>query len=104
MVFYALEKVSAVVEGYFKPHAVAGLKLLLIHSQGRIFVVDQTCPHAGASLRKARVAGYQIQCPKHGILFDMQSGAPQGGEVVEGIACLNVYSPVIRGGFVGVEL
>jgi Ferredoxin subunits of nitrite reductase and ring-hydroxylating dioxygenases len=104
MPFYALEKQSALQEGYFKPCSVAGLKLLLICSEGKTYIVGQTCPHGGASLKKGKVAGDSIRCPKHGIGFDLFSGAPRGGAAVADIQCLNVYQVVVSGEHVGIEL
>jgi len=102
--FFALDKQSALQDGYCKSHSVGGLKLLLIYSGGETYILDQTCPHAGASLKKGKIAANCIRCPKHGIVFDMLSGTPQGGEAVEGIASLKTYPAVVHGDSVGVEL
>jgi 3-phenylpropionate/trans-cinnamate dioxygenase ferredoxin subunit len=104
MPFIPLEKIGRLKNGYARTFAVAGRQVLLVHSEGRSFAIDNTCPHDGSSLARGTVKGGCIRCPKHGIRFDLATGIAQGGEVVEGIAALRRHVVLCRGVDVGIEI
>jgi len=47
-------------------------------SQG-VFAVDDSCPHAGASLASGVVSGTKVRCRAHGLTFDLTTGKAVGG-------------------------
>ncbi len=104
MPFIALEKRQRLKNGDCRLHKVAGQRVLLIQQQDRYYAIGDTCPHAGASLRKGRLHDDCIRCPKHGISFDLASGLPRGGEAVAAIAGLKRYEVRVRGDEVGIEV
>ena len=104
MAFIPLAKLHQLADGFSTTVRVRGRQLMLIHADGQSWIIDSCCPHAGASLVKGRVAGGCIRCPKHGIEFDLGSGAPLGGEVVAGVAPLVRYRPVVEGDEIGLYL
>ncbi|WP_433765418.1 Rieske (2Fe-2S) protein [Pseudomonas putida] len=48
--------------------------LALFNVDGELFVIDDSCPHQGASLCGGRLDGRVIQCCAHGLRFDLRSG------------------------------
>jgi 3-phenylpropionate/trans-cinnamate dioxygenase ferredoxin subunit len=42
-----------------------------------IYAIDDSCPHSGASLAGGKVVGRTVQCPAHGLRFDLQTGCMQ---------------------------
>ncbi|WP_460125167.1 Rieske (2Fe-2S) protein [Pseudomonas sp. S2_C03] len=48
--------------------------LALFNVDGQLFVIDDSCPHQGASLCGGRLDGQVIQCCAHGLRFDLRSG------------------------------
>lgn len=48
--------------------------LALFNVDGKLFVIDDSCPHQGASLCGGRLEGRVIQCCAHGLRFDLHSG------------------------------
>ena len=54
--------------------------ILLFDIDGQLHAVDDRCPHAGASLASGRLDGRWLQCPAHGLRFDLASGCPAGIE------------------------
>jgi 3-phenylpropionate/trans-cinnamate dioxygenase ferredoxin subunit len=38
------------------------------------YAIDDSCPHAGASLANGKVEGHTVQCPAHGLRFDLPTG------------------------------
>ena len=51
-----------------------GKSLALFNVDGQLFVIDDSCPHQGASLCGGRLEGRVIQCCAHGLRFDLHSG------------------------------
>jgi nitrite reductase/ring-hydroxylating ferredoxin subunit len=58
-------------------HHAKGI-LLLFDVDGELHAIDDRCPHAGASLFSGRLDGRWLQCPAHGLRFDLASGCPAG--------------------------
>ena len=53
---------------------VAGESLLIGRMHGRLFAWRDRCPHAGAPLRTGRLCGEELQCARHGWLFNVATG------------------------------
>jgi nitrite reductase/ring-hydroxylating ferredoxin subunit/uncharacterized membrane protein len=68
-------------ENSHKPVEVAGQSVLLYRTQGQIYAVSATCPHAGAPLAEGKFDGPCVTCPWHDSVFDLR-----GGQVVHGPA------------------
>lgn len=74
MPFVALEKLHQLYDGYRKAFTLEGQPLLLLQENGRPLLINNACPHAGASLTYATCNGNSIRCPLHGMEFDLRSG------------------------------
>jgi 3-phenylpropionate/trans-cinnamate dioxygenase ferredoxin subunit len=46
----------------------------LFQVDGRYHAIDDRCPHQGASLAGGKLEGRLLQCPAHGLRFDLASG------------------------------
>jgi nitrite reductase/ring-hydroxylating ferredoxin subunit len=46
----------------------------LFHVDGQYYAIDDSCPHQGASLAGGKLDGHSVQCPAHGLRFDLVSG------------------------------
>ena len=58
----------------------AGLCLALFDVDGKLYAIDDSCPHGGGSLVMGMLEGMQVRCPAHGLKFDIRSGGmPYGG-------------------------
>ena len=62
-------------EGEMRVFDIAGTKVNVAASGGRLFAIDDTCTHRGCSLGKGKLAGTTVTCPCHGSQFDVTSGA-----------------------------
>ncbi|MBV8634089.1 MAG: Rieske 2Fe-2S domain-containing protein [Burkholderiaceae bacterium] len=51
----------------------------LFNVAGELFAIDDSCPHAGSSLASGKVEHGAVQCPAHGLRFDLASGCMRGG-------------------------
>jgi nitrite reductase/ring-hydroxylating ferredoxin subunit len=61
-------------EGKMKLVTFEGLPLLFIKQQGKIFVVDNRCPHMACSLMGGSLDGLVIVCPCHDWRFSLETG------------------------------
>jgi len=87
--------------GTGKAFTVAGCELAIFNADGRIFAVDNTCPHDGAPLAEGSLDGTTITCPWHAAEFDLTSGKVLTPPAVEDIGSYPVF---INAGVVEVEL
>ena len=72
--FRTLCSVSDVPEGTGKMVMVDDLQLGVFRVEGEIFVIDNRCPHAGASLAAGVVEGKRVFCRIHYWEFDLSTG------------------------------
>ena len=56
-----------------------GHRLALYRLTDGIYATSDTCPHQGASLSAGCVVHGYIECPLHFALFDIRTGAADGG-------------------------
>jgi nitrite reductase/ring-hydroxylating ferredoxin subunit len=73
-------------EGKTRTVEVAGRPLALCNVGGTFFAVDDTCPHAGASLGEGHMEGDRVICPLHDACFDVRTGEAVEGPAVTGVA------------------
>ncbi len=50
------------------------LRLAVFWSGERFDVIDDRCSHAEASLAEGVVTDGEVECPRHGALFDLKTG------------------------------
>lgn len=66
---------SELPEGARSVVEAGGRAILLLRHGGRIYAVDNTCPHMGAALDGGKVTDDgAIICPRHRSAFDLRSG------------------------------
>jgi 3-phenylpropionate/trans-cinnamate dioxygenase ferredoxin component len=56
----------------------AGCEIALFHVQGQLYAIDDSCPHAGASLATSKLEGTTVTCRAHGLRFELGSGCMRG--------------------------
>lgn len=84
---------------------VRGRRLLLLHENGRTWVVEDRCPHRGARLARGELDDGHIWCPEHGFRYDLETGDRVQPPVTGGgRECLVRFEVAHRDGRVGVLL
>lgn len=79
--FYPLERLMNLHDGYQRAFSVAGHALLLLQDEGRCILLLNQCPHQQADLSRASVDRGVLRCPVHGMRFDLRTGvSPDGCE------------------------
>ena len=61
-------------EGKMKLVPFEGIPILFIKQQGKIFVIDNRCPHMACSLAGGSLDGMVIVCPCHDWRFSLETG------------------------------
>jgi 3-phenylpropionate/trans-cinnamate dioxygenase ferredoxin subunit len=56
-----------------------GASIALFNVQGKVYAIDDSCPHSGGSLSAGKLEGLMLQCPAHGLKFDIATGCMRGG-------------------------
>jgi len=64
---------------------VAGHAILICHTKGEFFAVENQCSHALSSLEGGRLRAYRLICPLHGAAFDVRDGCVKGKPASEPI-------------------
>lgn len=65
---------KALQEGKIKLVSFEGLPILFIKQQGKIFVIDNRCPHMGCGFSGGTLDGLVIVCPCHDWRFNLETG------------------------------
>ncbi|AHB04837.1 MULTISPECIES: Rieske (2Fe-2S) protein [Pandoraea] len=53
--------------------------IVVFNIEGTVYAIDNACPHDGASLASGQLDGHLLQCPAHGLRFDLKTGCAAGG-------------------------
>ena len=54
--------------------AVGERRVAVFNLAGKLYAIDDTCPHVGAPLGGGWVDGERVACPMHGWEFDIKTG------------------------------
>ena len=73
--FVKVASVSDIGPGDMKVVEVGGEQVLLVNVAGTIHACDDVCTHSYASLSEGDLDGAEIQCPLHGAMFNVATGA-----------------------------
>jgi nitrite reductase/ring-hydroxylating ferredoxin subunit len=69
---------SELAEDTPKRVLVDGVAVSVVHTDGEVFAIDDTCSHANVSLSEGEVEDCRIECWLHGSSFDLRTGKPSG--------------------------
>jgi len=72
--FVAVLEEKELQEGKMKRLSIQGTPVLLIKLQGKIFALDNRCPHQGCGLSGGTLDGLVIICPCHDWRFNLETG------------------------------
>lgn len=71
---------------------VNGQEFVRVELDGRTVMVQPKCPHKGASMAEAYVAGELLICVRHGATFDLRTG-----RLVRGPQCADIQLFTVEG-------
>lgn len=55
----------------------AGHRIAVFRIGGDVYAIGDRCSHAEASLAEGDVYGIDVECPRHGSEFNLQTGEPE---------------------------
>jgi len=97
----AIATVDDVPEGGARVFEISDEFIALCRVAGRFWAIEDRCTHDDGPLGDGLIAGYEIECPRHGARFDVRDGAvcrqPAFGP-------LTIYDVTVENGFVFIDL
>ncbi len=87
-------------EGKMKLVSVEGTPVLFIKQEGKLFVIDNRCPHMACGFSGGTLDGLVIVCPCHDWRFDLITGAYEDASMFR----LTKYDWRIKSGKIWVKL
>jgi nitrite reductase/ring-hydroxylating ferredoxin subunit len=93
--------VDDIAEGKGKAFDVGEKRIAIFNVAGKFHAIDDTCPHAGASLAEGHLEGGNIGCPWHYAEFELATGKHLHAPATCGVA---VYPVQIEDGQIKVEV
>jgi nitrite reductase/ring-hydroxylating ferredoxin subunit len=85
MTFAKVAKVEDLKNGQSKAVEVGGKSIAVFNVDGKFYAIDQTCPHKGGPLAEGTVEEMTVQCPWHGAIFSLETGAGIAGPCGNGV-------------------
>lgn len=89
-IFIPVAQTDELSPGTVKVVRAGGRSILLCHSEGRVFAVENLCSHVGEPLECGRMKLGWIACPTHGSRFDLETGEPLNPPATRPIATFPV--------------
>src|SRR5205807_2554539 len=72
--FFKVTSDANVQEGQVIVVEVRGKRIALCRSNGILYAIDDRCTHDGGPLGEGELVDGEIECPRHGARFDVQTG------------------------------
>jgi 3-phenylpropionate/trans-cinnamate dioxygenase ferredoxin component len=88
MAFVKAAKVSDVPAGRVITVQVGDEDIALCNVGGELYAVANVCTHDGGPLGEGHLYGNQVECPRHGARFDVETGAAKS---LPAIAPIDTY-------------
>ena len=80
-------------EGSGKYVEIGGFHLAVFLNEGQVYVLDNTCPHAGASLAPGSIEDGCVVCPRHSWPFRLDNGQLRDSP---GVAITSYKTRIVR--------
>ena len=74
MKYIKVAQTTELPEGSKKKVTMNGQDILLTNVKGVYSAISNTCTHMGGSLVEGDLQGNEIVCPRHGSIFNVQTG------------------------------
>lgn len=92
--FEKIARVSDIPEGQAKIFEVGEESVALCNADGKIYAVANLCSHDDGPLGEGELSGKEIECPRHGARFDIETGKALCLPAIEAIP---TYKVEVRG-------
>jgi 3-phenylpropionate/trans-cinnamate dioxygenase ferredoxin subunit len=99
--FAPVARVDEIPPGSHRRVTVEGEGVLLANVDGEFHAIADECSHEEARLSQGILLGHHIECPLHGSVFDVKTGAATSLPATTPVA---VFETKVEGGQVYVKL
>ncbi len=72
--FIKVTQTDDIEPGKVNVYEVSGKQIAICNVDGTFYAIADVCTHDGGPLDQGELDGYEIECPRHGALFDVRSG------------------------------
>jgi 3-phenylpropionate/trans-cinnamate dioxygenase ferredoxin subunit len=72
--FVRVAKTSDIPDPGRKIFEVDDQLVVVVHTGGQFYAIDDVCTHDGGPLGEGPLEGYTLACPRHGAKFDVRDG------------------------------
>ena len=67
------------------------VSILVANADGSFYAIENKCTHQDTPLAQGRIRRGYVACPLHGVLFNLQTGEPQGQLTRKPVATFPVH-------------
>jgi nitrite reductase/ring-hydroxylating ferredoxin subunit len=94
-------KIEEVPVGKIKVVEAGGRRIALCNFGGKIYAIADECTHDRGPLDQGELIGHEVECPRHGARFDIETGRATRLPAVRPV---KTYSVVVNDGAIAVEV
>jgi 3-phenylpropionate/trans-cinnamate dioxygenase ferredoxin subunit len=73
--FFAVARTADLKPGQMKSYPIDGKRVLISNWEGTLFATQDLCTHDNGTLSDGELVDGEIECPRHGGRFDLETGA-----------------------------
>jgi 3-phenylpropionate/trans-cinnamate dioxygenase ferredoxin subunit len=73
--FIKTANIAELKEGNMKKYQIRDTEILVTNIGGKLYAVQNKCPHLGGDLSIGTLAGAIVTCPRHGSQFNLTDGS-----------------------------
>ncbi len=67
-------KADELLPGEYRVIDIEEVEIAVINCDGRFYAIEDVCTHDGGELTGGKIEGCEIECPRHGARFSVESG------------------------------
>ncbi len=101
MAYQPVVKTGVVAAGSGKLFEVDGHRVAVFNLNGEFFAIDDICTHEEASLSDGAIDNDTVECPWHGALFNIKTGAAL---TMPAVTAVRTYAVKVEGDQVWVDV
>ena len=94
-------KLADVPVGKIKVVEAGGRRIALCNYDGKIYAIADECTHDRGPLDQGELIGHEVECPRHGARFDIETGRATRLPAVRPV---KTYPVVVNDGSIAVEV
>ena len=99
--FVKIATTADIPPGKVNVYEIDGRQIAVCNVDGTFYAIDDICTHDGGSLDQGELLGDEIECPRHGALFDVKTGRAL---TLPAVAPVRSYPVQVNGDHIMVEI